>query len=87
MPNLRRTDNAVNQARRQLAIELNLDDLEGLRVTGTLASMDLDNPDENDAANREILTLGGINAVTEPVIAERKIQELKAALQELVKGT
>jgi outer membrane protein len=59
VPNLRRTDNALRQARRQLAMELNLEDLEGLEVTGSLASMDLENPDANDAANREILVLGG----------------------------
>ena len=57
VPNLRRTDNAVAQARRQLAIELNIEELEELRVTGSLAAMDLDDLDQNDEANQEILSL------------------------------
>ena len=57
VPNLRRTDNAVTQARRQLAIELNMEELEELRVTGSLAAMQLDDLDENDEANLEILSL------------------------------
>jgi len=58
VPNLRRTDNALRQARRQLAMELNLEDMEALEVTGSLASMDLEDLDANDSANREILALG-----------------------------
>lgn len=57
-PNLRRTENAVLQARRALAIELNLEELEELQVAGSLASMDLEDLDANDSANREILTMG-----------------------------
>jgi outer membrane protein TolC len=57
-PNLRRTENAMLQARRLLAIELNLEDLESLRVAGSLASMDLADLEANDPANLEILTLG-----------------------------
>jgi outer membrane protein TolC len=57
-PNLRRTENAMNQARRGLAVEMNLEELEGLEVAGSLASMDLDDLEANDAANLEILTLG-----------------------------
>jgi outer membrane protein TolC len=59
-PNLRRAENGVAQARRALAIELNLQDLESLEVAGDLAEMDLENPDANDPANREILNLAGI---------------------------
>lgn len=59
VPNLRRTDNALSQARRQLAMELDLEDPEALQVTGSLASMDLVNPGANDAANRAILDLAG----------------------------
>jgi len=58
--NLRRTDNAVIQARRQLAIELNMETLEDLRVTGSLAAMNLESLDSNDAVNREILDFGGL---------------------------
>jgi outer membrane protein len=58
VPNLRRTDNALRQARRQLALELNLEDMESLEVMGSLASMDLEDLQANDAPNREILALG-----------------------------
>ncbi len=60
VPNLRRTENAVNQARRQLALELNLEELDRLSVEGSLASMDLKAMEENDRANREILSLNGL---------------------------
>jgi outer membrane protein TolC len=59
-PNLRRTENAVNQARRSLAVELNIEELETLSVEGNLASMDLEDLEANDAPNREILTLSGL---------------------------
>ena len=54
-PNLLRAENAVSQARRELAIELGLDDGEEVRVAGALADIDLENPDANSEANREIL--------------------------------
>jgi outer membrane protein TolC len=66
-PNLRRTENAVNQARRSLAVELNLEELETLSVEGSLASMDLEDLEANDAPNREILTLSGLR---DPVALE-----------------
>jgi outer membrane protein TolC len=59
-PNLRRAENAINQARRQLSIELNLEELEALEVTGNLASMNLEDPRGNDGANLEILSMGGM---------------------------
>ncbi len=61
-PNLRRTENTVNQARRALAIELDMEDMEGLEVAGSLAAMDLEDPGANDPANREILNLAGFEA-------------------------
>jgi outer membrane protein TolC len=60
-PNLRRAENAVTQGRRQLAIELNVEDMDALRVTGSLASMELDTPDGNNPANQEILRLGRLD--------------------------
>lgn len=57
-PNLRRASNGVTQARRQLAIELNLEAMEELQVTGSLAAMDLEDLGANDGANQEILSLG-----------------------------
>jgi len=61
VPNLRRAANAVNQARRQLAIELNLEDLEELQVTGSLAAMELESLEGNNEANREILSFGRLD--------------------------
>jgi outer membrane protein len=61
-PNLRRTDNALRQARRQLALELNLEDMESLEVRGNLASMDLEDLEANEPANREILAMGATGA-------------------------
>ncbi len=54
-PNLRRAENAAIQFRRALAVELALEDQEGLRVAGSLASMDLDDPADNTPDNRAIL--------------------------------
>jgi len=59
LPNVRRADNAVRQARRQLALQLDLKDQDSVRVTGTLASMDLDHPGANTPENREILAFHG----------------------------
>lgn len=59
-PNLRRAENAVQQARRQLSVELNVEAMEELEVTGNLASMNLEEPGANEPANREILALMGV---------------------------
>jgi outer membrane protein len=58
-PNLRRARNAMLQARRELAIQANVEDAEGLRVAGTLAEMNLQDVSDNSAANREILAFVG----------------------------
>jgi outer membrane protein TolC len=58
-PNLRRAENTVLQARRQLAAQVDFAEPESLAVTGTLAEIDLENPDANSAANREILGFMG----------------------------
>ncbi|MBT8398812.1 MAG: TolC family protein, partial [Gemmatimonadetes bacterium] len=60
-PNLRRAENAITQARRQMAIELNLEQMEGLRITGSLAAMDLESVEGNNDANLEILSLGRLD--------------------------
>lgn len=65
-PNLRRALNAVVQARRQLAVELDLDEAETLRVAGSLAEMDLADPGANSADNRTILEFGGVNPAVDP---------------------
>lgn len=59
-PNLRRTANAVKQARRTLALELNLEDMEELSVTGSLAEMNPEDLEANQGANREILEITGV---------------------------
>jgi outer membrane protein len=59
-PNLRRARNAILQARRQLAIQVNLPDHEGLEVSGALAEINLTDVESNSAANREILTFNGL---------------------------
>ena len=75
-PNLRRTANAVSQAQRQLALELDLEDLEGFGVTGTLAEMDLDALSANSQGNREILAFVGRSS-TEEVAPEELVERSK----------
>jgi outer membrane protein TolC len=58
-PNLRRANNAVLQARRQLAVLVNVEDHETLDIRGSLAEMDLNDIDANSPENREILTFNG----------------------------
>ena len=59
-PNLRRATNAIAQTRRQLAVELDRDDAETLAVAGSLADMNLADPEANSAANRAILEFGSV---------------------------
>ena len=54
-PNLFRARNSVAQARRELGIELAVDNLDAVRVAGSLAEIDLENFEANSAENREIL--------------------------------
>lgn len=58
-PNLRRAQNAVLQARRQLAVLVNVSDHETLEVRGSLAEMDLDDVSANSSENLEVLTFNG----------------------------
>ncbi|MDX1494262.1 MAG: TolC family protein [Longimicrobiales bacterium] len=69
-PNLRRARNAVAQARRQLAIQVNLADHEALEVRGTLAEMELDDLSANTPANREILAFMGLELPSEADIED-----------------
>ena len=84
-PNLRRAENAVLQARRQLAIQANLDEHEALRVTGALAEMDLTNRDGNDQANREILSFAGFERSRVEAVDETlsRAVELRSDLRQL----
>ena len=54
-PNLLRARNAVSESKRALSIELGLESLDGVRVAGSLADIDLDDPAANSTANRQIL--------------------------------
>jgi outer membrane protein len=58
-PNLRRAQNSVSQARRQLAIQADREDQESLTVSGTLAEIDLEDLSANSVANRDILAFMG----------------------------
>ena len=62
-PNLRRATNAVLQARRQLAVQLDIPEQEALRVTGELASMNLEDMGANSPANQEILSFVGFGGL------------------------
>jgi outer membrane protein len=67
-PNLRRAENAVHQARRQLVVELALpEDGTAIGVEGSLAEMNLDDPSANDPANRQVLAFTGFGG---PQVAE-----------------
>jgi outer membrane protein len=61
-PNLRRADNSVTQARRNLAVELGLPGLEPAGVAGTLVELDLESIEGNTAPNRTVLEVGGLPA-------------------------
>lgn len=54
-PNLRRARNSIAQHRRGLAVELDRDDAESLRVAGSLAELNLSDPAANSADNRTLL--------------------------------
>lgn len=84
-PNLRRAENTVRQARRQLAIQANLDDHESLRVTGSLAEIDLTDPAANTAENREILEFMGFAPEREGAVDEAlgTAGELRSDLRQL----
>jgi outer membrane protein TolC len=58
-PNLRRARNAEAAARRRLAVELAMENLDELEVEGSLASMNIDDVQANDAANLEVLFFAG----------------------------
>ena len=82
-PNLFRARNSVAQARRALGVELALDDLDGVRVSGSLAEIDLDDLEANSPENREIL--GFSNWATEPLTEDvvRAAREGRSDLRQL----
>jgi outer membrane protein TolC len=85
-PNLRRAENAVRQAQRQLSLELDLPEDQDVTVQGSLASMNLDELGANDAANLQVLGFSGfrgegMEAVDEAVSMAK---ELRSDLRQLV---
>lgn len=84
-PNLRRADNAVSQARRQLAIQASVEDQESLRVQGTLAEMELDDLGANSVANREVLAFTGFGSTGTGTVADALDQasRLRSDLRQL----
>jgi outer membrane protein TolC len=73
-PNLRRADNAVLQARRQLAVLVDVPDHETLDIRGSLATMDLNDLSANSPENQEVLTFNGARIGS--------LEEVQAALDE-----
>lgn len=75
-PNLLRARNAVRQARRELGVALQVEDVEGLEVEGALATMDLTDPAGNSPENRMILAFSGVEAGMElnPADVEHLVQ-------------
>lgn len=84
-PNLRRAANAVQQARRQLALELDLPESEQVTVLGSLADMNLDDPEANTPANRDVLAFTGFGRVESEELdrAVRMAQELRSDVRQL----
>jgi outer membrane protein TolC len=69
-PNLFRAQNSVTEARRGLGIELALDNIDDVRVAGSLARIDLDDFEANSPENREILAFSTwtTESLTEDVV-------------------
>ena len=84
-PNLRRAENAVRQAQRQLTVELDLPAEQPVQVRGSLATMNLDSLGGNDAANREVLAFSGFRGEGMDVVEEavRMAQELRSDIRQL----
>jgi outer membrane protein TolC len=59
-PQLRRAINQARHRERELVTELDFPEGTRLEVAGSLARMDLDDPEANDPDNREILRLTGV---------------------------
>ncbi|NJD20226.1 MAG: TolC family protein [Gemmatimonadetes bacterium] len=84
-PNLKRAGNAVGQAQRQLAIELDLPADQPVEVRGSLATMHLDALAANEDANREVLAFSGFRGEGMEAVDEaiRMAQELRSDIRQL----
>lgn len=86
VPNLRRAENAVRQAQRQMALELDLPEGDAVEVRGSLATMDLNDLNANDAANRQVLAFAGFRGEGMEAVddAVQRAQELRSDIRQLV---
>ncbi len=84
-PNLRRAENAVRQAQRQIALELDLPADQEVSVRGSLALMNLDDLSRNDEANREVLSFSGFRGEGMEAVddAVQMAQELRSDIRQL----
>jgi outer membrane protein len=84
-PNLRRAENAVRQAQRQITVELALPEGQTVAVDGSLADMNLDDLAANTPANREVLSFTGFGGmqVEEVDRAMRMAEDLRSDLRQL----
>ncbi len=84
-PNVRRAENAVKQAMRQLAVELDLPQGEEVVLEGSLADIDLEAPESNEGANRALLEFSGYRGVGAPDAedAVRAAMELRSDIRQL----
>jgi outer membrane protein TolC len=74
-PNLRRAQNTVQQARRDLAVELDVD-AESVQIEGSLATLTFDDPAANTPANQELLAWAGAAATSD---ADALVQQAMTA--------
>jgi outer membrane protein len=63
---LRRAENALSAARRELAVELAAEETALFRPAGSLATLDLEKPEENHPDNLALLEFAGIDPAVEP---------------------
>ncbi len=81
-PTLRQAENLVRQARRTLAVELDLPEGTEVRVEGSLASLELDSLEANTPANRQVLTFMGFQAPSDALL-ERALELAAEARSDL----
>ena len=87
-PNLRRAENAIRDARRQLAVELDMDlaQAETLAVAGSLAELDMVSPEYNSPANQELLRFAGVDFAApaeDPEVLVARALEARSDLRQL----
>jgi len=84
-PNLLRAENAVRQAQRQMALELDLPEGDAVEVRGALASMDLDDLSANTPDNRGVLAFTGFGDIGAEAVDEavRVARESRSDLRQL----